>query len=372
MKCAIFLYCVTPHWVPLCDEILRKLGQDECKVIYLNEISCGRVRIGWNVESARRFYKYSQISDQARLWLETADNLLCEVRDADLFIRRSKKGLKTFYTSERWFKPFLGMARLLHPRFLRVALKIGRLLNRDSNFTYLPVGVHAAEDIFRLMKVLSGDITYLFRRKSLAFEAKPGGIIVGTPKMRMWAYYVSSANNQSGVVHQTGGLENCGARKILWIGRLLKLKRVDDLIRAVKCLNGNAPPKFTLDVFGEGPEYCRLSALATGLPYVSFHKPIPNEEARRLMSAYDIYVLSSNSKEGWGAVVSEALEEGMVVFGTKEAGASATQLPIDRLYPSGDIDALCRLLLSGRSCTPTGIGAWRPAVAAGWLINEMR
>lgn len=62
------------------------------------------------------------------------------------------------------------------------------------------------------------------------------------------------------------------------------------------------------------------------------------------MREHDIYVLASNAQEGWGAAVNEALEEGMVVVGTYEAGASAALLPRENLYHAGDWKALARLL----------------------------
>ena len=62
------------------------------------------------------------------------------------------------------------------------------------------------------------------------------------------------------------------------------------------------------------------------------------------MHEHDIYVLASDAHEGWGAVVSEALEEGMKVLGTYEAGASATILPITNLFHAGDWRSLMTML----------------------------
>jgi glycosyltransferase involved in cell wall biosynthesis len=62
------------------------------------------------------------------------------------------------------------------------------------------------------------------------------------------------------------------------------------------------------------------------------------------MREHDVYVLASNGYEGWGAVVSEALEEGMKVIGTYEAGSSATILPKECLFKSGDYVVLRKML----------------------------
>ena len=88
------------------------------------------------------------------------------------------------------------------------------------------------------------------------------------------------------------------------------------------------------------------------------------------MRSHDVYVLPSNGYEGWGAVVSEALEEGMRVLGTFEAGASATMLPRERLFRAGDWRRLARLLEKERddALPPCSIGDRTAAKAAEVLV----
>lgn len=102
---------------------------------------------------------------------------------------------------------------------------------------------------------------------------------------------------------------------------------------------------------------------------VTFHQPVPVAEVRALMRSHDVYVLASTGEEGWGAVVSEALEEGMRVVGTYEAGASATILPPTNLYHAGDWRQLARIL--SRKIPHVDIGRWTAKSAAGRLVAEM-
>ena len=67
-----------------------------------------------------------------------------------------------------------------------------------------------------------------------------------------------------------------------------------------------------------------------------FHPPVSVVDVRNLMRNHDVYILASDGYEGWGAVVSEALEEGMLVLGTYEAGSSATILSPKNLFHAGD------------------------------------
>ena len=135
--------------------------------------------------------------------------------------------------------------------------------------------------------------------------------------------------------------------RVLWVGRLLNWKRVDTIICAVGELakGRSSSMAITLDIYGAGPEEARLKGLAAKYgDAVAFHPPVTMADVRELMRRHDVYVLASNLCEGWGAVVPEALEEGMLVLGTYEAGASAALLPQENLFHSGDWKGLAKKL----------------------------
>ncbi len=280
-------------------------------------------------------------------------------------------------------------------------------------------------------------------------KLKPRGVYA---KMRLWGYFVApfnksgapkisneqqgdnsnttsnqpirpSANQLSTVrsrsVPGVGGhsLPIKQPPRVLWVGRLLDLKRVDVLVRACRphpdlkrvdflvesgvrsvksevitqelcqqsgysekdvatqqgdSLIANYESRITnsinradathLSIYGHGPEEKRLRKLAEGCSNIVFHDFVPVEQVRELMCAHDVYVLSSNGYEGWGAVVSEALEEGMKVLGTVEAGSSATILPPTNLFKSGDVKRLSELLRG--EISQVDIGVWTAENAA--------
>ena len=105
--------------------------------------------------------------------------------------------------------------------------------------------------------------------------------------------------------------------------------------------------------------------------YIRFYPPVPIEEVRKLMWSHDVYVFSSNGYEGWGAVVSEALEEGMRVIASSDSGAGATLLPKDRQFRSSDVNRLVELLRK-EACGQmpvTSIGEWNAKTAAKALLD---
>ena len=88
------------------------------------------------------------------------------------------------------------------------------------------------------------------------------------------------------------------------------------------------------------------------------------------MRIHDTYIFASNAYEGWGAVVSEALEEGMRVFASMESGAGSTILAQERLFRSGDVSALKALLQ--KSGSGGEIGPWTADEAARTLVSRIK
>jgi glycosyltransferase involved in cell wall biosynthesis len=182
-------------------------------------------------------------------------------------------------------------------------------------------------------------------------------------------------NTQKGAARETGNWElktrNCreGASRlrVLWVGRMLKLKRVDTLVKA--CASEALKDKVELHLYGHGPEEEALKRLVPEGNNVFFHDFVPVAQVRDLMRAHDVYVFSSNASDGWGAVVSEALEEGMQVFGTVEAGASGTVLPPTHLFKAGDVKRLTELLMA--ELPKVAIGEWTAECAADVLQGIM-
>lgn len=365
MTVGIYSNMPAPHQVPIAREIASILSENSLKFVHTEPLSADRLGLGWPE------YKYSFLlpeyksPKEARKFLESCDVLLSGNRDFDLFEKRIQAGKLTIYGSERWLKGKIGLFRLLHPRFFRLALRMVKLF-KDDRFTYFPYGIHAAEDMARILGLLHGDLTCLFKAPVLKFEKKPCGSVwlegkgngcrYGVDKMRIWGYSVDRSS-------QPRSCKMSQPKSVLWIGRMLDVKRVDTIIRAiVRC------PNLRLDLYGDGPERNRLETLAQAhFDKISFHPPVQIERVRAIMREHDIYVFSSDNGDGWGAVVNEALEEGMAVLGSREAGSSATILPEDCLFHAGDSKELaCKLQ---RPIRIIGIGAWRVSEMAKTFVH---
>ena len=371
MTVAFYMNCVSAHQLPLARETAKLVGEANFRYV-----DAGLTGQAYQTADAKESWIVKKPA--AGEILENCDLLLTGLRDFDLIERRSAAGKKTCYYSERWFKPRIGILRLLAPRYFRMARRFVRLLSSGANCLYYPIGIHGARDMARLCGLMHGSWKCLFQAPELDFERKPGGRIhlagkwrfedekrYCLDKMRMWGYYV--APPETNVPPQSSPNSSKKVRA-LWVGRLLNWKRVDTIVRAVGEI---ANEDTTLDIYGEGPAERRIRKLAARYgETVKFHPPVTIAEVRKLMREHDVYILSSNGYEGWGAVASEALEEGMKVLGTCEAGACATMLPEECRFHAGDWRALMKLLEA--AIPHCGIGAWTAKTAASALTDLQR
>ncbi len=134
--------------------------------------------------------------------------------------------------------------------------------------------------------------------------------------------------------------------KALFIGRLVRYKGVDILLRAMERV-----PDLRLDIVGSGPESSRLKTLARALAItdrIRWFGEYPDEDLPRRMAEADFLVLPSVTvEEMFGLVVIEAMAASRPVIttalpsGVREvnvAGETGLEVPLR------DVDALARAL----------------------------
>lgn len=329
---------ISPHQLPLAHEVAKCVGYEN--FVYVgDEIAWrGKVMDAGRIRTQRR--------RDAEGLLETCEVMYTSRRDLELIEYRAAKGLKTFYYAERWFKPIplrgikiegwrlkvgewyiTGWVRLLIPNYRRMARRFVMWANGDPNARVLAVGPHAKRDFLKLG--------------------------VRADKLVPWGYFVEPS---IGRVERVERVEK--TLRVLWAGRDIPLKHVSDIERAVVLANKNLTSALHLHLDSTPISFTKLTGVSPA-------------EVRAAMRSHDTFVFASNAQEGWGAVVSEALEEGMNVICSEECGAGPAILPRARLFKCGDVCALAKLLEAEyRGELPQcSIGDWTAAKAAERLCN---
>jgi len=310
----------THHQMPIATELAKILGPDQFKMAVFEEISDERREMGWG-EKANRPWLIGPPSD-----LSGMQALLKECIDADVMIlgacpqkimkTRIATGKLTLVAAERMLKKPFHHLRMLNPRYA-MGIRRYRTLVTYPHVYALAIGHYAPGDL----------------RMIGAFEKR----------ILQWAYFVEQPTTLP-------KMPPARPLKLLWVGRMLALKRVDLLLKAVDLLRDTGCIGKCL-IVGDGPERKRLLKLARRLNltpnFVQFVPPVAFSKVRYLMREADAYVLSSNRHEGWGAVAGEAMAEGCILVANEAAGAARVLVQDGEtglLFRDGDEEQLAEQL----------------------------
>ena len=143
---------------------------------------------------------------------------------------------------------------------------------------------------------------------------------------------------------------------------------------------------FEIEMIGDGPLCPSVEAQIARLGVedcVRLPGNLANEAVLERMQAADIFVLTSDRNEGWGAVLGEAMGCGCAVVSSDQVGAAPFLIDEGRsglLFRSGEIDsladkvsallqdpALCRRM--GDAASVTMASDWSPEAAARRLYS---
>ena len=171
---------------------------------------------------------------------------------------------------------------------------------------------------------------------------------------------------------------------IVFIGALIKLKAVDELLYALRAL---VDYDWQLRIIGDGPERKDLENMRDQLGLkerVDFTGALENDKVAEQLQYADLLILPS-LHDGWGAVVSEALMAGVPVICSDRCGAAALLKNLDRgeVAKAGSVESLRRALRTRLGKGPIDgtqrslISQWAREkisgeAAADYLINIIR
>ncbi len=129
---------------------------------------------------------------------------------------------------------------------------------------------------------------------------------------------------------------------LIFVGSLCTRKAVDILIKSLSRIELD----FHLLVVGNGEERNNLERLSRELGVyskITWQGVAENREIPQLMAQSDILILPSR-RDGWGAVVNEALHQGTRVICSSECGAACCLPPNSLVFESENEEALTHAL----------------------------
>jgi len=297
MTIAIVSNFMNHHQKPLADRLYEKLG-DGFLWVATTPTDEDRIRLGYDDLNASLPYVACVYADRASWdrayrFCISCDCLIVSYEFADVVAVRMRQNKMTVYCSERVCKK--GDWEMLSPYAYLSALK--RFTRyRGKNFHLLSIGEHAARD-FRLAGSFG-------------------------KKCYRWGYFIDVPE-----LDETGNEKwDRDVPEVFWAARMIDWKHPEYVPYAAKRLKEENIP-FRLEMAGDGElmEQTRSRIRAEGLEdCVRLLGPLNHETVREKMLQANIFCLTSNRREGWGAVISEALASRCVVIASEACGAASS------------------------------------------------
>lgn len=327
MTVTFFSNFLNDHQLPFCQAMINEIGADNFRFVAFRKIDPERAAMGF--ADLNEIYPFVVKAYNEGSCLKEAYNLMLS---SDVVIIGSEKGMPvesrikegklTFRYNERLLKR--GDWLLLDPRIqMSIYKRFGQFRAAKLPFYVLCASAYTARDL------------------NLCSFPKS--------KCLKWGYF-PTVKEYKDVEILIENKESNPSISILWAGRFIEWKHPEIPIKIAKRLKADNIP-FHLDMIGIGEMHDAIKDLVTkeGLSdCVSLLGSMPPAEVRAHMESSNIYLFTSDRREGWGAVLNESMNSACVVIADDRIGSVPFMLQ-DGLngytYHKGNIEELYSKLL---------------------------
>lgn len=294
MKVTFVSNYINHHQLPVSKEFERDVNIDY-QFIQVEHMSEERVKMGWalditNYPFVKEYYKDPEAC-KARI-MESDVVIFGGVDDESYIEERLEAGKPVIRYSERVYKE--GQWKWISPRGLKKKYHDHTRHNSDPVYL-LCAGGYVADDFSK-------------------FNAYPG-------KRYKWGYFPECVEYAEDELH---ALRDKNTKpNLLWAGRMIGWKHPEQAIEVAKNLI-ERDVDFKLTMIGEGEQYEVIKDIVAEEHlenYVELVGSVPPVKVREYMRQADIYLFTSDYKEGWGAVLNESMNSGCAVVASHAIGA---------------------------------------------------
>lgn len=354
---------INHHQIPFCNAMYRELGA-AYHFIQTEPMEEERIRMGWgeNLEKLPYLLLYYEKEAECRRLIAESDVVLFGgVEDESFIEERLRADRLTVRLSERIYKE--GQWKAISPRGL-IKKYHDHTRYRRKNVYLLCCGGYVASD-FHIIR------------------AYPD-------KMFKWGYFpqFQEYDIEELLEKKRERRRKEGRLSLLWAGRFIDWKHPEYAIEAAARLKQEGYA-VSLTMVGGGEMEDKLRSMAEAksitreVVFTGFQKP---DKVRRYMEQADIFLFTSDYREGWGAVLNEAMNSGCAVVANCAIGAVPFLLKPDKnglVYPNHrpDVfyDRIVRLIKNpeqiekmGREAYHTIAEEWNAEKAAGRLLSLLK
>lgn len=284
---------INHHQIPVSNELYQLLGADYA-FVQTEPIEEERLQMGWQDETGRLPY--------LKLFYEEPEYCEKLIMDSDVVVFGGTD-------EERYIKP---------------RLAVGKLVLRNSERIYKS-GQWKMISPRGLKKKYEDHTRY---RKAPVYLLCAGGYVASDfhlvwaypYKMFKWGYFPETKHLEKKTLL---GKHKEGTVSLLWAGRFIDWKHPELPILLAERLKKKGF-SFHLSMAGGGEMEGEIRSLIAEkkleeeVTLCGYRKPA---EVRELMEKAEVYLITSDYKEGWGAVLNEAMNSGCAVLASHAIGA---------------------------------------------------
>lgn len=323
MKLTFVSNYINHHQIPLADRLFEALGEDY-RFIQTMPMEKERVAMGWgadleNLPYAKCFYEEEETC--RKLILESDIVIFGGVEDESYIEKRLEMGRPVIRYSERIYRE--GQWKAVSPRGLRKKYH-DHIRYRKAPVYLLCAGAYVASD-FNLIRAYPG--------KKFCFGYFP-------------AFREQNINEL--MEKKRERREKSGRVRLLFAARFLGLKHPEYPVHLAAALKAEQIP-FELLMIGDGEEKegilseIKERKLEGEVRLLGFLSPL---KVREEMEKADIFLFTSDYREGWGAVMNESMNGGCAVIAGHGIGAVPYLIKDGEngyVYRTGDEEEFIRL-----------------------------
>lgn len=349
---------INHHQIPVSNELYRLLGEGYT-FIQTEPVEEERLRMGWQDESGRIPYLmlfYAEPDKCKRLILDS-DVVVFGGTDDESYIKpRLKAGKLVLRYSERIYKS--GQWKAISPRGLKKKYE-DHIRYRKAPVYLLCAGGYVASD-FHLVR------------------AYPN-------KMLKWGYFPATKHLDKEKLLQK---HKEGVVSLMWAGRFIDWKHPELPVLLAEYLKKKGY-KMHLSMVGGGDMEAEIRRMISDKKLekeVSLCGYLQPEQVRKMMEKTEVYLFTSDYKEGWGAVLNEAMNSGCAVLASHAIGAVPFLLRHGEngvVFESGnlkDMEEKAEMLLKsaekrkrlGSAAYETILQEWNAEIAADRLVEAAK
>ena len=300
MKVTFYSNFLTHHQVSFCSEMVKRLGND-FKFVSTVKIFDWRLKLGFKDLDkeydfvVRAYENEEQYNEAKRLAIESDVVIIGSTTD-ELIEERLKQDKVTFrYRARVFLFPDGFWKTMLDKEKLKLFYNRHIKYRKNKNLYMLCANAYGKKDFNSL---------HLYKNK-----------------IYKWGYFLET--NKYSIENLLQEKSYNEIPEIIWVARFIKWKHPEQVIKLARNLK-KQNYKFKIKMLGEGKLLSNIQKKITKYKLedvVEIVGQVPSDKVKDYMEHANIFIGTSDSQEGWGAVINESMNAGCTVIANKKMGS---------------------------------------------------